>query len=468
MRELLTFEAAQKWLAGRVNVPTGLSSRELALAPDFPAQVRAHAFFSARVAQAEILAGLRESADAYARGEINLSEARLRMKTYLVRQGFTADDVGMADTPPAGMDEDSWQAAKSITNLASTRRLDLILQQNARMAWAVGRKEVAEHPAVKERWPYYRYIAVQDERTRPEHARLHGLVLRKDDPFWKTHTPPWEFNCRCDIEEADEEDAQAAGGAGRAVTRENPDGSQSSQVAFPGGGEVNVNPADSGFVFRSDEPFLEFDMSRIVDLDLRRRVARGLADEAAKSKAMPILRGVGAMPRGAFGDDDDTLVRVGDGAVAVVGEQGKKIAAIYDAASRPGGGHQAVDLRPVEGRTRSMIEAVRPSWKLDGYHHAINTDDVRHAISKHGPGKERDPGQVGLTREDFKRIALVIDHPDKVVPGSKADSVVLSRTFPDGTTYYVEKRQAGRRRLMTNTMWKKRPESAQDAAETTP
>jgi len=268
---LMTFDAAQRWLAGRVNLPTGLSSRELALAPDFPDQVRAHAFFSARVAQAEILAGLREFADAYARGEINLSEARLRMKTYLVRQGYSADDVGMADTPPAGMDEDAWQAAKSVTNLASTRRLDLILQQNARMAWAVGRKEVAEHPAVKERWPYYRYIAVQDGRTRPEHAKLHGLVLPKDDPFWKTHTPPWDYNCRCDIEEADEDDAAAAGGAGSvARLQENPDGSQTAQVFNPATGQAaEILPPESGFVFRSDAPFGQPDWDRVPEGPLR-------------------------------------------------------------------------------------------------------------------------------------------------------------------------------------------------------
>ena len=46
-------------------------------------------------------------------------------------------------------------------------------------------------------FPYVRYCARGDARTRSEHADLDGRIFRKDDPFLSTHTPPWEFNCRC-------------------------------------------------------------------------------------------------------------------------------------------------------------------------------------------------------------------------------------------------------------------------------
>jgi len=120
------------------------------------------------------------------------------------------------------------------------------------MAFAAGQRNVAMHPDVKERWPYYKYDALGDARE--THGALDGMVLSKDDPFWNTHTPPWEFNCRCAIYDADKDEAAEAGGEARAVTTENPDGSQTSTVAYKGK-TVNVPPSASGFVFRADAPW---------------------------------------------------------------------------------------------------------------------------------------------------------------------------------------------------------------------
>lgn len=43
------------------------------------------------------------------------------------------------------------------------------------------------------------YSTVGDNRVRPAHRRFDGLVLAKDDPFWKTYWPPLDWNCRCTI-----------------------------------------------------------------------------------------------------------------------------------------------------------------------------------------------------------------------------------------------------------------------------
>jgi len=43
----------------------------------------------------------------------------------------------------------------------------------------------------------YQYLAVMDGRTRSSHAELDGVIRPANDPFWSTHTPPWDFNCRC-------------------------------------------------------------------------------------------------------------------------------------------------------------------------------------------------------------------------------------------------------------------------------
>lgn len=56
----------------------------------------------------------------------------------------------------------------------------------------------------KELRPYGRYSAVMDGRTRPAHARLHGLVYPLDHPFWQRYWPPWGYNCRCGVTTIDQ------------------------------------------------------------------------------------------------------------------------------------------------------------------------------------------------------------------------------------------------------------------------
>jgi len=45
----------------------------------------------------------------------------------------------------------------------------------------------------------YKYVTTGDERVRPEHAVLEGVMLPKDDPFWKRYYPPNGWSCRCQV-----------------------------------------------------------------------------------------------------------------------------------------------------------------------------------------------------------------------------------------------------------------------------
>lgn len=48
-----------------------------------------------------------------------------------------------------------------------------------------------------EQTTHLQYLTMEDDRVRPSHAALDGIILPKDDPFWEKHYPPWEWECRC-------------------------------------------------------------------------------------------------------------------------------------------------------------------------------------------------------------------------------------------------------------------------------
>ncbi len=48
-------------------------------------------------------------------------------------------------------------------------------------------------------FPYWEYRTVDDGRVRPEHVKLHGLILPANDPRWNKIFPPNGWKCRCYI-----------------------------------------------------------------------------------------------------------------------------------------------------------------------------------------------------------------------------------------------------------------------------
>lgn len=235
----MKFEAADRWMRERLNMPTRLASEGLALLA--PA-IRAHAFFSARVADSHILARLRDVSDRFSHGKLDLASARLELKNWL------------GERPEPGSKED-----RRMDNLASTARLNLILRQNARMAHAVGEWEQGNDPVCKEMFPYWRYIASTSESPRQGHLQYAGRVYRKDDPIWHRIFPPWDFNCKCSVEECDEEEAHEGHG-----------------LQKPTKPEDVPKVADSGFAFDPAEGMGVMDPALIQDEDFRKKTITAL------------------------------------------------------------------------------------------------------------------------------------------------------------------------------------------------
>ena len=51
----------------------------------------------------------------------------------------------------------------------------------------------------KDIYPQLQYETVGDDRVRPEHAALDGIIKPVDDRFWNVWMPPNGWNCRCDV-----------------------------------------------------------------------------------------------------------------------------------------------------------------------------------------------------------------------------------------------------------------------------
>lgn len=82
-----------------------------------------------------------------------------------------------------------------VAQLGSPARLATIYRTNMQAAYMAGQWQTILEQA--EEAPYLLYDAVDDGRTRDEHAAWDGVLLPIVSTWWKTHYPPNGWNCRC-------------------------------------------------------------------------------------------------------------------------------------------------------------------------------------------------------------------------------------------------------------------------------
>ena len=213
----ITEKEALDYILEKENRPTHEKSREIALTWDSEAKTRA--FFSARVAKADLLEGMRKHITDVVQGRGTTSDARFWIRKFLRTEGKNSlAELGF-------LPEQEARESDSIIELASTRRLNLIIEQNVRMAHAVG--EYAEFMDARDIFPYVEYRTREDAKVRNTHMLLDGMVFRVDDPIMSRICPPQDFRCRCRLRQLSADEL-----GGRKVSGELPEGWKPPESGF--------------------------------------------------------------------------------------------------------------------------------------------------------------------------------------------------------------------------------------------
>jgi len=145
----------------------------------------ARAFTVAKAAKMDLLEDIRSEIERAIAEGTTFDDFKNRIIPTLQRKGWWGE----------GIDESTGE----IVQLGSPWRLSTIFNTNIQTAYQVGHYRQMSDPDVLRERPYWRYVAVMDDRTRPEHAAWHGTILPADDPWWDTHYPPNGWNCRCTV-----------------------------------------------------------------------------------------------------------------------------------------------------------------------------------------------------------------------------------------------------------------------------
>lgn len=143
-------------------------------------------FTVAKVAREDILKDIRAALDKSLENGETFQEFQKELKPILQKKGWWGEQfIG-----------DSKGNIEKVL-LGSMYRLKTIYAVNMQTAYQTGRYKTQIENS--DNRPFWEYVSVLDQRTRPEHAQLNGLIFRCDDPFWDSFYPPNGWRCRCRV-----------------------------------------------------------------------------------------------------------------------------------------------------------------------------------------------------------------------------------------------------------------------------
>lgn len=87
----------------------------------------------------------------------------------------------------------------------------MVFRTNVNTAVTAGRFRQARDPDIRAVVPAFRFTAVGDADTRPNHRAADGVVMSVQNPSWSRIAPPLGYNCRCRVETVTVFDLEANG-----------------------------------------------------------------------------------------------------------------------------------------------------------------------------------------------------------------------------------------------------------------
>lgn len=162
-----TMPEAVRYFAEKANVPTR-TWRDL-----WQGQ-HARAFTVAGAMKADLLADLRRAVDGAIRDGESLGAFRKRFDQIVATHGWAY-------------------------NGGRNWRTRVIYDTNVRTAHMAGKYAQLTDPDTLARHPYWEYRHTTLDNPRLQHKSWSGLILRHDDPWWRTHYPPNGWGCHCDV-----------------------------------------------------------------------------------------------------------------------------------------------------------------------------------------------------------------------------------------------------------------------------
>lgn len=357
--------------------------------------VRAHAFTVTGVLRAEVLQDIGTALEnALAQGK-PLAQFIDELKPVLQARGWW----GVPHDPATG----EVRMGRGMT----PSRLRTVYNTNLQSAYMSGRYR--QQLANAKQRPYWQYVAVLDNRTRPTHRAMNGRIFKYDDPVWGIAYPPNGYNCRCRVRALSDYNLQDEGGVlssseGQLETVQVETGPKDKRMAVP---VTGLRDPVTRQLWRPD---VGFDHSPAqgslgVDVALAQRVA-ALKSSEVRTQVWQQLNGSPARYQQYVQWANRVLNnRAAANSVQVIGFVDDAVTA-FMAQHTP----QVTPVRVL----------------------AINEKRLLHADMQ----RHHDEG-IALNREQLMMLPKIISHPDDVYYDKRHHNYVYVRRLVDGSVAYV-------------------------------